>query len=86
MCNYHGCACDSGLPIDNARVSLQMCWGVCVCFLMMRVCGHQVKLVRSSPQSEVFKSTLEESHALFAKYQMAIHKEPAEDCTMRDVS
>jgi len=44
--------------------------------------AHQleVRLIQSSPPSEEFKATFEESYALFKKYQMSVHKEKEEDC------
>lgn len=50
-------------------------FGICV-FL----CCLQVKLVQSSPESEAYKATSQLSAKLFAKYQMAVHKEEASDC------
>ncbi|XP_070569102.1 arginyl-tRNA--protein transferase 1-like isoform X2 [Ptychodera flava] len=42
----------------------------------------EIKLVRSTPKSQQFKETFKESAKLFAKYQMAIHKDPPEECTV----
>ena len=41
----------------------------------------EMKLIRSSPPSQDFKATFAESHALFRKYQMSVHKEKEKDCT-----
>uniref|UniRef100_H2Y4K0 Arginyl-tRNA--protein transferase 1 n=2 Tax=Ciona savignyi TaxID=51511 RepID=H2Y4K0_CIOSA len=43
----------------------------------------QVRLIQSSPPSAEFLSTKTESHALYAKYQVAIHKDNPDDCTMK---
>ena len=42
----------------------------------------EVKWVQSSPPSAEFKATLQESHALFKKYQMTIHHEKEDDCKL----
>ncbi len=41
----------------------------------------EMRLVKSSPPSPEFTATFTESHALFKKYQMSVHKEKEEDCT-----
>uniref|UniRef100_H2Y4K1 Arginyl-tRNA--protein transferase 1 n=1 Tax=Ciona savignyi TaxID=51511 RepID=H2Y4K1_CIOSA len=43
----------------------------------------EVRLIQSSPPSAEFLSTKTESHALYAKYQVAIHKDNPDDCTMK---
>ncbi|KAF5400057.1 Arginyl-tRNA--protein transferase 1 [Paragonimus heterotremus] len=40
----------------------------------------EVRLVRSSPPSPDFQATLETSHALYQKYQMAVHGDNPTDC------
>lgn len=44
----------------------------------------ELKLVRSHPPSDDFKATFKESHALFKKYQMSVHKEAEGDCKESD--
>ena len=56
---------------------------VTCCFLFF----CQIKLVRSCPPSEDFRSTYRnESYQLFKKYQMTVHKEPEHDCKLRNFS
>ncbi|KAK2727840.1 arginyl-tRNA--protein transferase 1-like [Artemia franciscana] len=43
----------------------------------------KISLVQSSPASMEFQETLPESHALYAKYQMAVHGDKPSDCTMK---
>ncbi|CAB4054108.1 ATE1 [Lepeophtheirus salmonis] len=42
----------------------------------------ETRLVPAYGQDPVFKSTLVESHAIFRKYQMAVHHDLPEECTM----
>ncbi|RXG57021.1 Arginyl-tRNA--protein transferase 1 [Armadillidium vulgare] len=41
----------------------------------------EVRLVLALPQDEDYVATLEKSHALFKKYQMAVHDDPESRCT-----
>ncbi|XP_025096854.1 arginyl-tRNA--protein transferase 1-like isoform X1 [Pomacea canaliculata] len=45
--------------------------------------AHQleVKLVRTSPPSDGYRFSFKETHKVFMKYQMAIHKESAAECS-----
>lgn len=45
-------------------------------------CAHklEIKLVRSSPRSSEFNSSLKESYKIYRKYQMGIHLEEESDC------
>ena len=40
----------------------------------------EVKLVRSSPPSPEFKATFKDSHSLYKKYQMAVHRDAEDKC------
>lgn len=40
----------------------------------------QITLVRSNPKSEEFERTFKDSHRVFKKYQMTIHKEDEHEC------
>lgn len=40
----------------------------------------EIKLIRSHPPSAEFKSTFEESYAIYKKYQMSVHKDSEKDC------
>ena len=42
-----------------------------------------MRLVRSSPRSEEFEASFEESFTVYKKYQMAIHGDPPEKPTQR---
>ncbi|XP_073977548.1 arginyltransferase 1 isoform X2 [Rhodnius prolixus] len=43
----------------------------------------ELRLVNSNPVSPEFEATFEESHSLYVKYQMAIHKDPPSKCTKK---
>ena len=51
-----------------------MCLEVFICF------HSQVKLIRVDMKSSEFRATFSQSHAVFAKYQMAIHKDTPDEC------
>ncbi|XP_049800668.1 arginyl-tRNA--protein transferase 1 isoform X1 [Schistocerca nitens] len=42
----------------------------------------EVRLVRSTPPSREYEQTSEQAHEVFRKYQMAVHREPADKCTL----
>ncbi|XP_053397101.1 arginyl-tRNA--protein transferase 1-like isoform X2 [Mercenaria mercenaria] len=46
-------------------------------------CAHklEIKLVRSYPKSDGFKTSYEESYKVYKKYQMTIHKDTEDDCS-----
>ncbi|XP_071505523.1 arginyl-tRNA--protein transferase 1-like [Diadema antillarum] len=43
----------------------------------------ETNLVRSSPMSDEFRRTFEESYAVYKKYQMTIHNDPETKCTVK---
>ena len=42
----------------------------------------EFRLIRSYPPSEEFTRTLNESHSIYERYQMAIHGDEKADCTL----
>ncbi|XP_052810981.1 arginyl-tRNA--protein transferase 1-like isoform X2 [Mya arenaria] len=48
-------------------------------------CAHklEIRLVRSHQQSKEFKQTLEESHSVYLKYQVSIHKDTPDKPSMK---
>ncbi|XP_077977426.1 arginyl-tRNA--protein transferase 1-like [Glandiceps talaboti] len=47
--------------------------------------NFEIKLVRSSPRSAEFDATFEQSFQVYAKYQIAIHKDPPSKCSTKQV-
>lgn len=42
----------------------------------------EIRLVRSHPRSPEFEASLAESHHVYKKYQVQVHKDEADDCTL----
>ena len=56
-----------------------------ILFSLIMGWNSQVKLVQVNFGSEKFKATYKQTCDLFAKYQMAIHNDPPDECDERQV-
>jgi hypothetical protein len=70
--------------VKAGRVSLDFNHKSCgVNGTVIYVIRIQIRLVRSSPPSHEFEQTTQQAYEVYRKYQMAVHGDPPDKCTLR---